>query len=82
MSPRRLLLIFIALAASARPLVALNPETRISQYSHSVWRLQDGVFNGIPTAIVQTADGYLWIGTSSGLMRFDGVRFVPWSPPP
>jgi signal transduction histidine kinase/ligand-binding sensor domain-containing protein len=82
MSPRRLLLIFIALAASARPLVALNPETRISQYSHSVWRLQDGVFNGIPTAIVQTADGYLWIGTSSGLMRFDGVRFVPWTPPP
>jgi signal transduction histidine kinase/ligand-binding sensor domain-containing protein len=55
---------------------------RTSQISHTSWRLQDGVFNGVPTAIVQTADGYLWIGTSSGLMRFDGVRFVPWNPPP
>jgi signal transduction histidine kinase/ligand-binding sensor domain-containing protein len=79
---RKLLSNFFVLALSTTPLLAFNPETRISQYGHTVWRLQDGVFNGIPTAIVQTADGYLWIGTSSGLMRFDGVRFVPWSPPP
>jgi signal transduction histidine kinase/ligand-binding sensor domain-containing protein len=29
-----------------------------------------------------TADGYVWIATSDGLIRFDGVRFSPWSPPP
>ena len=34
-----------------------------------------------PGAPVQTADGYLWIGTPAGLVRFDGVRFVPWSSP-
>ena len=73
------LLLFVSNSMAA---VALDPALRISQYAHTSWRLQDGVFNGIPTAIVQTADGYLWIGTNSGLMRFDGVRFVPWTPPP
>jgi len=62
--------------------LALDPDLRMTQYAHTSWRLQDGVFSGIPTAIVQTADGYLWIGTTSALMRFDGVRFVPWTPPP
>ena len=35
-----------------------------------------------PQAITQTSDGYLWIGTEGGLVRFDGVRFVPWTAPP
>jgi signal transduction histidine kinase/ligand-binding sensor domain-containing protein len=39
--------------------------------------MQDGLFNGSPNVITQTMDGYLWIGTQSGLVRFDGVRFVP-----
>jgi ligand-binding sensor domain-containing protein len=32
-------------------------------------------------AIAQDRDGYLWLGTDAGLIRFDGVRFVPWNPP-
>ena len=32
-------------------------------------------------AIAQTPDGYLWLGTEFGLLRFDGVRAVPWQPP-
>jgi signal transduction histidine kinase/ligand-binding sensor domain-containing protein len=55
---------------------ALNPAVVISQYAHTAWRFQDGAFQGTPNAITQTADGYLWIGTSAGLFRFDGVRFV------
>jgi signal transduction histidine kinase/ligand-binding sensor domain-containing protein len=43
--------------------------------------MQDGTFNGSPTVITQTADGYLWIGTNLGLVRFDGVRFTSWNPP-
>ena len=39
--------------------------------------MQDGVFSATPNVISQTPDGYLWIGTQSGLMRFDGARFVP-----
>ena len=64
------------------PAAAVNPERHISQYGHTAWRTQDGFFNGTPYAIKQTADGYLWIGTANGLLRFDGVRFVRWTPPP
>jgi signal transduction histidine kinase/ligand-binding sensor domain-containing protein len=46
-----------------------------------MWRIQDGYLPGPPEAITQTADGYLWIGTHAGLVRFDGVRFVPWASP-
>ena len=58
---------------------AVNPATHITQYAHTAWRIQEGVFNGAPTAITQTADGYIWIGTENGLFRFDGVRFVSWA---
>ena len=60
---------------------ALDPNRRISQYTHTAWRIQDGFFTGTPQAIAQTRDGYLWIGTEGGLVRFDGVRFVPWTAP-
>ena len=63
------------------PAQAVNPHNHISQYAHSAWRVQDGVFSGLPRVLAQTTDGYLWIGTTTGLVRFDGVRFVPWSPP-
>jgi PAS domain S-box-containing protein len=61
--------------------LALDPDRRISQYAHTAWRVRDGAFAGAPDAITQTIDGYLWIGTISGLVRFDGVRFDPWLPP-
>jgi len=69
---------------SLLPLVrthALDPSLHISQYGHTAWRIQDGFFNGAPTAIAQTADGYLWVGTADGLFRFDGARFVPFADP-
>lgn len=39
------------------------------------------MFGGTPGTVTQTRDGYLWIGTSNGLFRFDGVKFVPFRPP-
>ncbi len=47
-----------------------------AEYSHRIWRTQDGLPQSEIRAIAQTPDGYLWIGTSGGLARFDGVRFV------
>src|SRR5262245_16709686 len=57
---------------------AVDPTRLISQYAHTAWRVQDGFFRGSPYTFVQTEDGYLWIGTDSGVVRFDGMRFVPW----
>lgn len=56
----------------------LNPNRRISQFAHTAWRMQEGVFGGRPFTLGQTAGGYLWIGTRNGLLKFDGVRFIPW----
>src|SRR5579871_5103832 len=63
------------------PAAALDPNIRITQYGHTAWRLQEGAFDSARNAITQPADGYLWIGTGSGLLRFDGVHFTSWVPP-
>jgi hypothetical protein len=55
---------------------ALDPSRHISQYGQKVSRVQDGAIDPAGE-ITQTADGYPWLGTSNGLSRFDGVRFVP-----
>jgi signal transduction histidine kinase/ligand-binding sensor domain-containing protein len=60
---------------------ALNPERNISQYGHTVWRVQEGYLGAPPTSFAQTPDGYLWVGTEAGLYRFNGVSFVAWDPP-
>ena len=60
---------------------ALNPSLDINQYAHKSWTLRDGFFKGRIFSIAQTHDGYLWLGTEFGLVRFDGVRIVPWQPP-
>ena len=65
-----------------RPAAALDPHMRITQYFYTAWRVQDGAFEAAPGAVTQTADGYIGIGTGSGLVKFDGVRFEPWAPPP
>ena len=80
-SRRLILCCLFLLTVATRPAHALDPTRRISQYGHTAWRIQDGFLGASPNAIAQTADGYLWIGTEAGLVRFDGVRFVPWTPP-
>ena len=60
---------------------ALNPSFDIYQYTHKAWTVRDGFFNGWITAIAQTPDGYLWLGSDFGLLRFDGFQAVEWHPP-
>jgi hypothetical protein len=60
---------------------ALNPTLDVTQYAHTAWKVSDGFFAGIIFSIAQTPDGYVWVGTDSGLFGFDGVRSVPWHPP-
>jgi len=44
------------------------------------WDAQEGLPNNTVGGLAQTADGYLWLGTPSGLVRFDGVKFEDFSP--
>ncbi|HKX30054.1 MAG TPA: two-component regulator propeller domain-containing protein [Blastocatellia bacterium] len=55
---------------------ALDPRKAVSQYRHQIWRTENGLPQNSIYAITQTPDGYLWLGTSGGLVRFDGVRFT------
>lgn len=56
--------------------LGLDPARRITQYGLDVWLTRDGLPQNSVKAIVQTRDGYLWLGTWGGLARFDGVRFT------
>ena len=78
LSGMMLLLLVLVHGAFAQ---SLNPDLEISQYRHTSWRMQDGSLPALPQAIAQTTDGYIWIGTQDGLMRYDGVRFSRWEPP-
>lgn len=65
--------VFLGLGA---PASALDPNKSITQYVHDVWQTEQGLPQNSIMAIVQTRDGYLWLGTQEGLVRFDGVRFT------
>jgi signal transduction histidine kinase/ligand-binding sensor domain-containing protein len=60
---------------------ALDPRLDINQYSHRAWTVREGFFKGHVGSIAQTPDGYIWLGTNIGLVRFDGVKIVDWQPP-
>src|SRR5258708_3273675 len=59
---------------------ALDPALDVSQYAHTSWKVRDGFTKGSINSIAQTPDGYIWLGTEFGLLRFDGVRAIPWQP--
>lgn len=55
---------------------ALDPYRHLTQYAHRSWQTRDGLPQSTVQAILQTQDGYLWLGTQEGLVRFDGVGFI------
>src|SRR5215467_283777 len=55
---------------------AYSAPKSLGQYSRTAWNQQDGLPQDTITAIAQTADGYLWLGTNEGLARFDGYEFT------
>src|SRR6266851_5001307 len=57
------------------PSKAVDPHRMISQYARDHWTIEDEFPGGAISAIAQTPDGYLWIGTEKGLFRFDGLSF-------
>jgi diguanylate cyclase (GGDEF)-like protein len=73
---RRALLFLLVILAPAASLQALDPQKQIGQYGHDSWTSQHGLPGESVYQILQTRDGYLWLRTGAGLVRFDGVRFV------
>lgn len=60
----------------AAPLLALDPARSLTQYTHRVWTEEEGLPQPTIYSIQQTRDGFLWIGTQDGLLRFDGLHFL------
>src|ERR1700691_3624613 len=48
----------------------------LTQYTRATWTQEDGLPQDAINAVVQTVDGYLWVGTEEGLARFDGYEFT------
>jgi signal transduction histidine kinase/ligand-binding sensor domain-containing protein len=85
---RTILVLLIRLAVLIYPFLFAPPallaqfrSLDVSQYLHASWTAKEGYFQGGLAAITQTSDGYLWLTSTAGLLRFDGVRFVEWKPP-
>src|SRR5689334_15837979 len=77
--PHSILLACILLVCPS--VFALDPSLDINQYSHRAWTVREGFFKGEVSSIAQTPDGYIWLSTTFGLVRFDGVKSVNWRPP-
>jgi signal transduction histidine kinase/ligand-binding sensor domain-containing protein len=69
----------VALAIICAQAFASDPIQPLNQMYHSYWSAKDGL-TGSVLALAQTSDGFLWIGTTDGLFRFDGIEFERYLP--
>ncbi|MGQ9918887.1 MAG: two-component regulator propeller domain-containing protein, partial [Bryobacteraceae bacterium] len=67
------------LAVAAQAAHALDPSRPPSQYSQAVWQTGSGLPDNFAQSLIQTRDGYLWIGTTEGLVRLDGTQFTTFN---
>jgi signal transduction histidine kinase/ligand-binding sensor domain-containing protein/CheY-like chemotaxis protein len=66
---------FIGFITMSPTVFSLDPQKEITQYVHDAWGVEAGLPQSSVQAIIQTRDGYLWLGTREALVRFDGVNF-------
>ncbi len=70
------ILLFLAAVLALHPhALALNPRKGFPEFILRTWLVEQGLPQNAVLQVLQTRDGYLWIGTQNGLARFDGVRF-------
>ncbi len=68
--------LFLTLLLARPACASLDPDRALSQYIHRSWQTAQGLPQNSVLSLAQTPDGYLWLGTEEGLVRFDGVRFT------
>jgi len=76
----RAVLLLALLLCAATPAFALKPDKAFAHYVLNSWSIQDGLPQISALSLAQDRTGYLWVGTQNGLARFDGVRFVTYTP--
>src|SRR5690348_18468897 len=59
---------------------AIDLNDVLVDYTLTTWGEKDGLPSSVVWAIAQDKEGYLWLGTDEGPVRFDGARFIPWEP--
>ncbi len=72
-----LTLVAFVLASGRNPALASSTRIEHPDYLIEQWLAADGIPENSALAIAQTADGYLWIGSTGGLLRFNGRDFLP-----
>jgi ligand-binding sensor domain-containing protein/signal transduction histidine kinase len=73
---RRLLVASAIVSTSTSAAYGLDPVRGLSQFVREEWGVERGFVGGVVRAIAETPDGYLWLGTDEGLVRFDGATFT------
>jgi signal transduction histidine kinase/ligand-binding sensor domain-containing protein len=76
---RRLLLVIFVIAETSIGVGALERTQPLGQLYHTAWNARNRL-HGRVAALAQTTDGFLWVGTSDGLYRFDGVFLEEFKP--
>jgi len=71
----------VIFAASTPPALAIDRSLTLAQLHHVAWLTRDGAPAQVES-LAQTDDGMLWLGSATGLFRFDGMRFERFQPPP
>jgi PAS domain S-box-containing protein len=71
-----LVLATVAVLGFGLPAAALDPDKAITQFRQDTWDTERGLPSNQINAILQTSDGYLWVGTTGGLARFNGASFT------
>jgi PAS domain S-box-containing protein len=71
--------ICLLLAVLGSSAAAFDSDRTIAQFAHTAWGPKEGAPSPV-TALAQTSDGYLWLGSPDGLYRFDGVVFERYQP--
>ncbi|WP_027002165.1 two-component regulator propeller domain-containing protein [Hugenholtzia roseola] len=70
-----LVLFFPKLKAQTATSLYLDPEKKLTQFIWQQWQKEDGLPQNSVQALLQTQDGYLWVGTLNGFAKFNGVTF-------
>ena len=79
-SARTRVFLCLSTVLCALPALGLDRDRTLAQVQHTAWTIKDGAPTQL-SALAQTSDGYLWIGSWRGLYRFDGMSFVRYEPP-